>query len=206
MERSTRGSDSLVHYPFEVVKAFEEAIAEYTGAPFATLVNSCTNALLLACAFFKVKEVSIPKRTYVGVPMSIIHAGGKVTFRDEEWVGQYRLEPYPIWDSARLLTSGMYHGGIVCLSLHWAKTLNLGQGGVILHDGKKAQEWFEKARFDGRTPGVAPKDDNPILGWHCYLSPKEAAEALTRLYFLPKHNDPLPPDDYPDLSKMEIFK
>src|SRR3546814_2057911 len=29
-------------------------------------------------------EVQIPKRTYVSVPMSIIHAGGRPTFRDEE--------------------------------------------------------------------------------------------------------------------------
>ena len=142
--------------------------------------------------------------------MSIIHAGGTVKFRDEDWQedGLYKLDPYPIWDSARYLTNGMYpwKGQFVCLSLHWGKTLNLGQGGVILHGSKKAQEWFKKARFDGRTPGVHPKDDNPILGWHCYMSPRDAADALTRLHFLPKHNDPLPPDDYPDLSKMEVFK
>jgi len=26
------------------------------------------------------------------------------------------------------------------------------------------------------------------------------------LSHLPKHNDPLPNDDYPDLSKIELFK
>ena len=141
--------------------------------------------------------------------MSIIHAGGTVKFDDREWqsLGVYSLKPYPIWDAARLCTSGMYdlEGQFVCLSLHWGKTLNLGQGGVILHSSPEAQEWFKRARFDGRTPGVHPKDDNPILGWHCYMSPRDAADALTRLHFLPKHNDPLPPDDYPDLSKMKAF-
>ena len=191
---------------YQVVEDFEKAIADYTGAKYACVVNSCTNALLLACAYLKVKEVTIPHKTYVGVPMSIIHAGGKVKFHKHKWQGMYQLKPYPIWDSARLLTSGMYKKGqFICLSLHWGKTLNLGQGGVILHDDVKAQKWFKRARFDGRTSGVIPKEDNPILGWHCYMSPRDAADALTRLYFLPKHNKPLPNDDYPDLSKYKIF-
>ena len=193
--------------PYQVVEDFEKAIADYTGAKYAIAINSCTNALLLCCAYLKVKEVIIPHKTYNSVPMSIIHAGGKVKFHHRKWRGMYQLEPYPIWDSARWLTSGMYKKNqFICLSLHWAKTLNLGQGGVILHDNPKAQLWFKKARFDGRTPGIPPKDDNFILGWHCYMSPRDAADALTRLYFLPKHNKPLPNDDYADLSKYEIFK
>lgn len=200
-------------YFYKVVDDFERAIAKYTGSKYACAVNSCTNALLLCCAYLKVKEVTIPKRTYVGVPMSIIHAGGKVKFDDRQWKGIYMLRPYPIWDSARYLSWGMYKrifssdiGTFVCISLHWGKTLNLGQGGVILHDSKKAQSWFKRARFDGRTEGVAPRDDNPILGWHMMMSPADAAEALTRLYFLPKENEPLPNDDYPNLSKLDIFK
>jgi len=194
---------------YKVVDDFEKEIAKYAGSKYACVVNSCTNALLLACAYNKVKEVTIPKRTYIGVPMSIIHAGGTVKFDDKDWqwAGLYQLRPYPIWDSARWLSSPMYFkNSFMCISLHWGKTLNLGQGGVILHDNKKAQEWFKKARFDGRTEGVAPKDDNPILGWHCMMSPSEAADALVRLHFLPKHNKPLPNDDYPDLSKFNIFK
>ena len=192
---------------YEVVERFERKIAKYAGAKYAIVVNSCTNALLLACAYLKVKEVIIPHKTYVSVPMSIIHAGGKVKFHKNKWQGMYQLKPYPIWDSARLLTSGMYKKGqYICLSLHWAKTLNLGQGGVILHDNPKAQKWFKRARFDGRTPGVPPKKDNfDFIGWHCYMSPRDAADALTRLYFLPKHNKPLPMDDYADLSKYKIL-
>lgn len=192
---------------YQVVKDFEKAIAKYCGSPFATVVNSATNALLLTCAYLKVEEVTIPHRTYVGVPMSIIHAGGKVKFHRKKWRGIYQLEPYPIWDSARWLTSGMYKKDqFICISLHWGKTLNLGQGGVILYDDPKAKKWFEKARFDGRTPGIPPKKDNFIIGWHCYMSPSDAADALCRLYFLPKYNKPLLNDDYPDLSKCKIFQ
>ena len=96
---------------FRVVRDFERAIAEYTGAPYVTSVNSCTMALLLACAFAKVTTVSIPKFTYVSVPQSIIHAGGKVWFDDRQWRGEYELFPYAIWDSARRFTSGMYRAG-----------------------------------------------------------------------------------------------
>lgn len=41
---------------------------------------------------------------------------------------------------------------------------------------------------------------------HAYMNPPTAAEGLQRLCVLPQHNDPLPNDDYADLSEMEIFK
>ena len=193
---------------FNVVKQFESELCKYTGAKFAVTTNSCTMALLLACAYNKVEEVTIPNKTYISVPQSIIHAGGTPKFEDINWKGLYQLKPYPIWDSARWISTGMYKPGqFVCLSFHWAKTLKLGRGGVILHDSYKADKWLRKARFDGRTAGKAPIDDEiEALGWNCYMSPKEAAEGLTRLSFLPKHNNPLPDDAYADLSKFKIFK
>jgi dTDP-4-amino-4,6-dideoxygalactose transaminase len=193
---------------FQVVRDFEKAVADYTGAKYCVTVNSCTMALLLACRYLNVGTVTIPKYTYVSVPMSIMHAGGKVKFDDLGWRGVYQLHPYPIWDAARRFTTGMYRAGqYQCVSFHWSKTLGIQQGGAILHDDDDADRWFRKARFDGRTEGVAPKDDTfDSLGWHCYLSPEVAAEGLVRLSFLPKHNDDLPNSDYPDLSKIELFK
>jgi dTDP-4-amino-4,6-dideoxygalactose transaminase len=221
---------------FRVVHDFEGALCEYTGAPYAVTTTSCTAALLLAVAWhlrnqpmtdegpevieYRPTPIEIPKRTYIGVPMSIIHAGGRPTFRDEDWLGAYQLKPLPVWDSARFLTSGMYnhgslwptdeapafHHGMVCLSFHWNKTLGIQQGGAILHDSPEADAWLRRARFDGRTEGVAPKDDYfDIIGWHAYMSPEIAAEGLVRLASLPRHNEPLPNDDYPDLSACEIF-
>jgi dTDP-4-amino-4,6-dideoxygalactose transaminase len=193
---------------FQVVRDFEKAVADYTGAKYCVTVNSCTMALLLACKYLNVGTVTIPKHTYVSVPMSIIHAGGRVDFDNVDWRGMYRLRPYPIWDAARRFTSGMYRAGqYQCVSFHWSKILGIQQGGAILHDDDDADRWFRKARFDGRTEGVAPKDDTfDTLGFHCYLSPEVAAEGLVRLSFLPKHNADLPNSDYPDLSKIELFK
>lgn len=198
--------------PYRVVRDFEAALCEYAGAPYAVTTTSCTMALLLACAWHKSRfgayQFSIPKRTYVGVPMSIIHAGAEVMFHDEDWFGNYQLAPWPIYDSARHFTSGMYvPEQFQCLSFHWSKILGLGQGGAILHDDAEADEWLRRARFDGRTEGVAPKDDDiTMLGYHCYMSPETAAQGLIRLSLLPRTNRPLRNDDYPDLSRMEVFK
>ena len=136
----------------------------------------------------------------------------------------YQLKPLPVWDSARWLTSGIYSqreffseasprpfppmtGQMVCISFHWAKTLGIEQGGAILHDDYQADQWLRRARFDGRTEGVPPLMDTfRQLGWHAYMSPEVAAAGLLRLSHLPRHNDPLPNDNYPDLSTIEIFR
>ena len=140
--------------------------------------------------------------------MSIIQSGGSVKFEDREWLGMYQLKPYPIWDYARLLTSGMYERGqYQCLSFHWRKHLPIGQGGAILHDDPEADKWFRKARFHGRTEGVPPLEDMvDTLGWHCYMRPSDAADGLMRLSFLPLHNEPLSNEGSADLSILPVFK
>jgi dTDP-4-amino-4,6-dideoxygalactose transaminase len=193
--------------PHDVTKQFEEAIADYCGSPYAVAVTSCTAALLLCCVYYDVREVNIPCRTYVGVGQSILNAGGRVTFRDEAWSGIYRLEPYPIFDAARRTTSDMFiPGTMMCLSLHISKICGVDQGGVILHDSPVADRILRQLRFDGRTEGVHPRDDEFTRGFHCYLSPSVAAKALWKLSMLPRHNDDLPCSDYSDLSQQEIFQ
>jgi dTDP-4-amino-4,6-dideoxygalactose transaminase len=206
--------------PHQVTRDFEQAICEYTGATYAVAVNSCTMALLLACAFRRFhsgsETVEIPKLTYVSVPQSIIHAGHRVSFRDEDWLGSYELKPLNVWDSARWFSAGMYGehqvfsgtpNPMVCVSFHASKTLGIEQGGAILHSDPIADQWLRRARFDGRAEGIAPKDDVfDMLGWHCYLNPSTAAQGLLKIHSLPKYNEELKNDDYPDLSQLEIFK
>jgi len=205
----------MVYNPHQVTKDFELALSFYTGAPFVVAVNSCTMALFLACKYMGVGEVTLPKRTYVSVPMSVIHAGGRVKFESLSWRGAYQLKPYRIWDSARRFTGRMFRDfgegdpdeKFVCVSFHASKILGIEQGGAILHDSEEADAWFRRARFDGRTEGIAPKDDTfPILGWHCYMNPSTAAQGLLKLHSLPRRNPDLLNDSYPDLSTLEIFK
>lgn len=205
--------------PFSVVKDFEDAVAEYTGAPFCVAVSSCTSALFTCLVWeqgfahyyesgIPIEYISIPKRTYIGVAQSILNAGFKVRFRDEEWSGSYDLNPLKIADSARRFTSNMYVPHyLICTSHHWSKTLPIGHGGCILHDNKQFDEWARKFRFDGRTDGLsAEQETNPIRGYHLYLLPELAASGLVRLNSLPKQNADLPNSNYPDLSQMDIFK
>lgn len=197
----------------DVTKAFEDAICEYTGAMFAVTTTSCTQAILMALAWHK-KSVNapaslrMPKRSYVGVPASVKNAGFGVTFRDEDWQGEYRIDPLCVWDSARRFTSGMYRpGSMQCVSFHWSKILGLSQGGAILLDDVDAVAWLRRACFDGRTEGVDPKSDEiQYPSWHAYLSPEIAAHGIMRLSLLPRNNADLPRSDYPDLSLLKAFK
>jgi hypothetical protein len=141
--------------------------------------------------------------------MSILNAGGKIQFRDDAWTGGYQLYPHAIYDYARRFTSGMYRAGTMqCVSFHHSKILGLAaHGGAILLDDPAAYIWLKRARFDGRTEGIHPKDDNfTVQGFHCYMTPPTAAEGLLRLSALPLHNSDLPNSDYSDLSTVELFK
>lgn len=202
--------------PFDVVRQFEAELCAYTGAKYAVTTSSCTMALLIAvacCRHITSRKpgqmiVEIPRYTYVSVPQSIIHAGCKVAFRDEDWIGSFQLKPTPVYDCARRFTSGMYvPGQMQCVSFHWSKTLSISQAGAVLHDNPYADEWLRRARFDGRREGVPPHlDDFDFIGWHAYLSPELAAHGLVKLRLLPKHNADLPNDKYPDLSQFRIFQ
>ena len=196
--------------PYKVTRDFETALCEYTGAPFAVALNSCTAALLLAvqwCDWGRRLTVQIPRHTYVSVPCAIKLAGCAVGWRDEDWRGAYQLRPFQIMDCARRFTGGMYRAGqFQCVSFAASKILGAEQGGAILHNNAEADAWFRRMRFDGRTEGVDPREDTfDIVGMHCLMIPSVAATLLVRLHHLPAHNEDLPRYDYPDLSKHKAF-
>jgi len=194
--------------PYNVVRMFEEEIANYTGSPYAVSVDSCTNAVFLCCKYLEVKEVIMPKRTYLSIPMSVIHAGGKVKFEDKEWSGIYSLDPYPIYDSAKRLTSNMYiPNSYMCLSFHIKKLLGIGKGGMILTDNEDAVEWFKKARYEGRSEKFYKDDDIDMLGWNMYMTPQQASHGLSLLQNYPEHvKDMGEENGYRDLTEFSIFK
>lgn len=194
--------------PYQIVKDFEQAVADYTGAPYAVAVDSCTNAILLCCKYYRVDTVRLPKKTYVGVAYSVIHAGGKIEFVDNKWQGAYQLEPYPIIDSARRFKRNMYvFGTLYCLSFHWSKHLPIGRGGMILTDDVEAAKWLRKARFDGRMEGVPCKEDTfDVPGFHFYITPEQAARGLMLMQSVKDDNPDLPEENYPDLSERFKWK
>jgi dTDP-4-amino-4,6-dideoxygalactose transaminase len=219
------GGGMAVSDPFQVVRDFEADLCAYTGAPYAVAVNSCTMAILLACAwmrrgwpYLEVFDVSLPRLTYVGVPYAVKEAGFEIQWRDEDWQGEYRIEPLPVWDAARRFTSGMFSrcdGGWMeregepfqCVSFHHTKILGHSQGGAILHNDEEADAWLRRARFDGRGEGIAASEDafTHRRAWHCYISPDVAAALRWKLASLPRNNPDLPRSDYPDLSRFPVF-
>lgn len=211
--------------PHSVTRNLEQAIGCYTGAPYVVATTSCTQAILMALAWHRCKgslnrgsgNVEMPKLSYVGVPAAVMNGADRfVSFRDEDWQGEYEFRakvsgesvPLAVWDSARRFTSGMYRrGAMQCVSFHATKILADTQGGAILLDDPEADRWLRRARFDGRTEGVDPKDDQvQFPSWHAYLSPDVAARLLWKLSGLPRHNADLPRSDYPDLSTLKAFQ
>jgi len=198
--------------PYKVVKMFEEEVADYTGAPYAVSIDNCTNAIFLVCKYLSVKSVTIPSKTYLSVPQSIIHAGGEVVFdtsiETNSWKGIYQLKPYPIYDAAKRFTSNMYKSGsFICLSFHAKKHLKIGKGGMILTDNKDAVEWFKKARYEGRSEKLYHEDDIDMLGWNMYMTPQQASHGLALMQNIPTHNDDLGENNgYRDLTEFSIFK
>ena len=193
--------------PYEAVREFESQLSDYTGAPYVVCVDSLTNALFLCCYRSEVDMVTIPKHTYLSVPMSIIHSGGKVEFEDLEWSGIYQLKPYPIWDSAKRMKKDMYiNGSYMTLSFHMTKHIPIGKGGAILCDNKEDYEWFKKARYEGRSEVSYHDDDIEFCGWNMYMTPSQAIRGLELIQNLPDNNEDLIEDPpYRDLTTFKVF-
>ena len=202
------------HNPYIIVQLFEEEIADYTGAPYAVSVDSCTNAIFLCMEYQKyknnlTKQIHIPSKTYLSVPQSIIHAGFEPVFdiSKNEWKGIYQLYPLPIYDSAKRFTSNIYlEGTFMCLSFHIKKQLKIGKGGMILCDDLEAVEWFKTARYEGRSEKLYHDDDIKTLGWNMYMTPQQAAHGLALMQNYPIDVPDLEENNgYRDLTEFTIF-
>jgi dTDP-4-amino-4,6-dideoxygalactose transaminase len=207
--------------PYTIISDFEQAMADYTGAPYAVAVDSCTNAIKLCLLWKRTEnnidedeepEIVIPSKTYLSVPMSIIQAGFTPVFdktkKTNNWKGEYQLWPLWVWDSAKRLTSGMYRPKqYQCLSFHVKKRLNIGKGGMILTDNKDAVEWFKRMRYEGRGEVFYKEDDITMIGFNHYMTPEQAARGLVLLQQLPKNLPDIgEPGDYKDLTEYTVFK
>jgi len=199
-----------IHNPYKIVKMFEEEVADYTGAPYAISVDSCTSALFLCCKYLEVTDVIIPSKTYLSVPQSIINSGGNVIFdpSTNDWRGVYQLKPYPIYDAAKRFTSGMYiPNTFMCLSFHIKKHLKIGKGGMILTDNKEAADWFKESRYEGRSEKLYHEDDIKHIGWNMYMTPQEASHGLSLMQNIEWSYPDLDENNgYRDLRDFSLFK
>jgi len=194
--------------PRDIIETFEHKVALFAGATYGVAVDCCSHGIFLCLKYLQAQgQVNIPRHTYQSIPMQIHHAGCQVTWRDEQWSGMYQLKPYPVWDAATRWQQGMYQGGFHVVSFQMKKRVPIGRGGMILTNDKAAVDWLRRARYDGRDLSVSQWDDEPdIMGWHCYMTPEDAARGILLMDQTPLQT----PDtgtwqNYADLSKKRLF-
>lgn len=190
-----------------MVKEFEKQIAAFFGAPYAVAVDSCTHGIELCLRLKKVQGISVPRRTYLSVPMLANKLGIYLWWSNGVWQDYYAVHG-DIYDAAVFWQKDGYIGGFMCLSFQYQKHLSLGRGGVILCPDLEAYNELKRMSYDGRLPDIPWREQNvSTFGFHYYMTPETAALGIEKL---PKAIETPPriwtTEDWPDVSKMEVFK
>ena len=96
----------------------------------------------------------------------------------------------------------------MCISFQFRKHLSLGRGGVILTDDKEKALELKKMSYDGRLPDIPWREQNiNSVGYHYYMTPETAKLGLEKLPLaILTQAKQWTVNDWPDLTKMEIFK
>jgi hypothetical protein len=196
---------------FEVVQEFEKKISDFFGSKFAVSVDSCTHGIELCLRHTNEKKITVPKRTYLSVPLLAEKLGISREWRDEEWEDYYTVNHgvKKIIDAAVLWKKGSYiPNTFMCVSFQYQKHLSLGRGGIILLDDENDYLTLKKMSYDGRLPNIPWRDqDIDTIGFHYYMTPETAQLGLEKLPLAIKS---LPKkwitSDWPDLTEMKIFK
>jgi dTDP-4-amino-4,6-dideoxygalactose transaminase len=198
---------------FDKILKFEQALAEYTGAPYAIMTDCCTHAIEMCLRYDKTSACTFTPYTYLSVPMTMHKLGIMYSYypdhleHRQHWVGEYKFEFTRIWDSARRLEKNMYREGqMQCLSFGHGKPLHIGRGGAILLDDKKAYDEIIRMRYDGRDLNIAPWQEQKTfrVGYHYKPTIEEAELGIALLEGL-KENPKEPVFvEYPDLRLISI--
>lgn len=189
---------------FNKILKFEQALGAFTGAPFVIMTDCCTHALELCLRYEKPEKVTFTANTYVSIPMLMRKLDIPYLLNPEHWIGEYRIHGTHIWDSARLLQTGMYRQGMMqCLSFGYDKPLSIGHGGAILLDDEVAYKKLIRQRYDGRDLSVSPWQNQKVfeVGYHYRPTIEDAERGLELLQIVdqePKYKQ------YPDLREIII--
>ena len=190
---------------FNIILEFEQALAEYTGAPYAIMTDCCTHAIELCLRYHQVNQTAFTPFTYLSIPMLMHKLGIVYMHTEEDWIGEYPFHGTTIWDSARRLERGMYRTGqMQCVSFGHNKPLQIGHGGAILLDDKEAYGILSQQRYDGRKLDCSPWESQKtfMVGYHYRPTIEDALHGLEKLNAvneLPKYHQ------YPDLRDITII-
>jgi len=198
----------------EIIDIFENKVANFAGSKYAVTTDCCSHGLFLAFKYIQMKgeydlkkSIIIPNRTYISVPMQIIHAGFEVEFEDYDWSGVYQLKPTRIWDGATRWTKGMYVGdnALQVLSFQFKKRIPIGKGGMILTDDYEAAKMLKLMSYDGRDLTLPYDHPNHVktFGYHMYMTPEDAARGIILMDNVPEINDDVcDTTNYLDVEKI----
>jgi dTDP-4-amino-4,6-dideoxygalactose transaminase len=193
---------------FNIVTEFENKIAKFFGSPYAIAVDSCTHGVELCLRLTNVNSISVPKHTYLSIPFLSDKLFIKRYWSDENWVDYYYLTDRVI-DAAVLWKKNSYiPNTFMCVSFQYQKHLSLGRGGVILCDNIEDYIQLKKMSYDGRIPNIPWREqDIDTIGYHYYMTPETAENGLNKLETA-INTEPRQwvLSDWPDLTKMNIFK
>lgn len=195
---------------FNQIAEFEQALGQFTGAPYVVMTDCCTHALELCFRYDKVKSCVFTPYTYLSIPMIMHKLGIQYGYYSNNlphrqiWLGEYKFEGTRIWDSARLLKQNMYRPGqMQCLSFGYSKPLDIGRGGAILLDDAQAYQKLIRQRSDGRDLTISPRETQKVfeVGYHYRPTIEEAVRALE---LLPSVDQEPKYVKYPDLRELII--
>ena len=205
--------------PIDIIDIFEKKVAKFAGSKYAIAVNSASSGIFLCLKHYQntygnqkdfPTTITVPSRTYISVPMTVVNAGFKVKFEDIKWKGIYDLEPFNLVDGATRWTKDMYvgDGALQVVSFQIKKRVPIGAGGMILTDNKKEYEWLKLASHDGRNMNVHYGDDEfAVIGWHMNMIPEDAARGILLMDSLPEVNEDFYGwENYYDISKRKVFE
>lgn len=194
---------------FEYVEEFENLIANFFGSRFAIAVDSCTHAIELCLRYLSSNDISFPKNTYIGIPFLGSKLNINWKWEENKWTDIYYIGNTNIIDAAVLWKKNSYiKNTFMCVSFQYQKHLNIGRGGMILLDKKRDYNNLVKMSYDGRQRNKPWREQNiPELGYHYYMTPENAQLGI-KVFAKVKNKKPKKWDwsDYPDLSKMKVFK
>ena len=195
----------------DFIKLFEQRLCEYTGAPYAVVVDCCTNAILLSLEYQRKRKqrITIPANTYLSVPMTLINHGYNIWLKHTEWHGHYQIGNTNVYDYAVGFEKNMYKSGeIQCVSFQQKKRLAIGKGGAILLDDREMYDQLKRMRHDGRDSAISVEQDadDIIIGYHMNMIPDQAARGILLMNQLSENYKLGSFNDYPDISKLKCLK
>jgi len=195
---------------WQVTDYFERIVAEYFGAPYAVATDCCTHALELCFKAINYQgTVTVPKHTYMSVPMMLDKINVPYHLVDISWEKCYNLVPGHIIDAATMWEANSYQAGhLMCISFQFKKHIPIGRGGIILLDDHIQYKRLKRMCHDGRDPTKNQFDDNVTeLGYHYYMTPEDAARGI---HLFNNLKDKTPTiwswKNYKDLTDMDFFK